>query len=427
MTRPITSEATESIYESLGPWQRRDTALGNTVDRWDLLHLCESMGQSLQKLDDVIRDRGETPGWAVVMDPDEAPAEWLPWLGQFVGVRLPEGEGDAESRVRIKTTPNFHRGGPDAMRNDVGATLSGDKQVYLVEKVGDAYHFTVAVRQTEAPETDWDPRRWRTRANTRLQHLWGFDETSGTALDEKGGWNGTLQGLATRIPALIGLGNALRLDGVGTSALSIASVAVGSTQFSLRMYAKVTVPGAGAGYIFDALTGVTSGWSLRVNTLGQLIVRSANGASTNDTTGTLAALTTGTLAAITITYDGTTVKIYINNTLAGSAAVTIVPPVTTTWRMGRQIGGANPIAVDLDDVAYFNQALSLAAITDLNDTTPTTAIARDAAVGQKPGGLIMEFLVVGGMTYALLAATEATYAAIPSDYATYADIPLGSI
>lgn len=125
----------------------------NADKSFPLLTLCEAIAGRLTQIEDVIRDDSITddPGWSIVMDVDRAPSEWLGWLAQFAGVRLPSGLSDADQRIRIKNTDGFKRGTPTAIVAAVQPFLTGTKTVYLVERHGSAYRLTVATKAAETP------------------------------------------------------------------------------------------------------------------------------------------------------------------------------------------------------------------------------------------------------------------------------------
>lgn len=152
MPRPVVSDTAEELYASLGPWARRDTDIGESSDEWRLLELCEALAGGLQAVNDVVRDTDDGPGWSIVMDADRAPIGWLPWLGQFVGVRIPAGLSEAEQRARIKNTDGFQRGTPEALKAAARSYLTGDQTVFFIERYGSPYRLQVATLDSETPD-----------------------------------------------------------------------------------------------------------------------------------------------------------------------------------------------------------------------------------------------------------------------------------
>ena len=93
-----------------------------------------------------------------------------------------------------------------------------------------------------------------------------------------------------------------------------------------------------------------------------------------------AALTANTWSYLALTYDGTTLRLYVNGTLVGSQAKT---GAITTSTNQLQIGGdslyAQYFSGLIDEVRVYNIALSAAAIqTDMNTpiSLPRTARRR---------------------------------------------------
>lgn len=110
---------------------------------------------------DIARDQDdETPGFAVLFDPDACPAAWLPWVAQFVGVAMLPNMTEAQMRVRLKETGGWQRGTPDAIMGAARQYLVGpdgtgsSATVFLNERAGSAYRFAVATLISETPDPD---------------------------------------------------------------------------------------------------------------------------------------------------------------------------------------------------------------------------------------------------------------------------------
>lgn len=142
------------LYVMLAPVARNDEETG-----WSLLILCNAIGEMFQLLDDWLRDTPDGPGWSILLDLDRSPPEALPWLAQFVGVRLLAGSTAAEQRTRIASTDGFRRGTPAAMRAAAEATLTGSRTVVFRERNGDpaitpdyAYYLDVTTYDDQTPD-----------------------------------------------------------------------------------------------------------------------------------------------------------------------------------------------------------------------------------------------------------------------------------
>jgi len=152
VARPVVSDAAERLWSSLGPWMRAD---GEDTG-WALLTLCEGfIGQAQSILSIVEDDDDGNPGWSSVMDVDRAPVEWLPWLAQFVGVRMVAGLDEAAMRLRIRSADGFDRGTPESIKAAARQFLIGPDGTHdtatvdLIERHGSAYRLTVTVHEAE--------------------------------------------------------------------------------------------------------------------------------------------------------------------------------------------------------------------------------------------------------------------------------------
>ncbi|MDP9024091.1 MAG: hypothetical protein M3N13_01785, partial [Candidatus Eremiobacteraeota bacterium] len=74
------------LIESLGPWMTLHLA-------W----LCDGIGASFEEVASIVLDvgfdgqPGYVPGYGKILDPATCPPAQLPFLGQFVGVSIPQG------------------------------------------------------------------------------------------------------------------------------------------------------------------------------------------------------------------------------------------------------------------------------------------------------------------------------------------------
>lgn len=168
MSRPVVSRVAEDAYEALEPggFTTHDAELG-----WPLLHYVAALVWPIVLVDewaatdetvvdrDVLSGPGH-PGWSLLLDVDRAPDEALPWLGQFVGVRLPPGESDpVVQREMIRATPGWKRGTREALTAAVQRTLTGERRVIVRERydgvrTDPAYQLRVTTIADETPDPD---------------------------------------------------------------------------------------------------------------------------------------------------------------------------------------------------------------------------------------------------------------------------------
>lgn len=142
--------AGQRLYESLAPIAHRDEDTG-----WHLLIYCAALGAMRQELSDLVADTDDGPSWSPLLDVERCPADLLPFLAKFVGVRLVEGEDEDSARDRVRTPAGFLRGTPAALVAAAQRTLTGTKTVVLLERdEGDAYALIVITRTGETPDAD---------------------------------------------------------------------------------------------------------------------------------------------------------------------------------------------------------------------------------------------------------------------------------
>ena len=147
----------ERLYIALAPVANQDSTVG-----WSLLIFANAIGQMYQLLDDWVRDTPEGPGWSGLMDLDRCPAVALPWLGQFVGARIPTGLTEAQQREWVGSTDGWKRGTTAALVGAAKATLTGSQRLVFRERDGAAqgdasspnyaYHLTCYSYASETPD-----------------------------------------------------------------------------------------------------------------------------------------------------------------------------------------------------------------------------------------------------------------------------------
>lgn len=143
------SRTAERLIDALGP-------MVNPDDESDHLRTyLEALARQLDFVADLSADDDDgTPGYSVLFDPDRVPAVLLPFVGQFVGVSMPEALDESQRRLRLRETDGFRRGTPAAIRGAARQYLTGTKTVYLIERQGSAYQLTVATNASETPDPD---------------------------------------------------------------------------------------------------------------------------------------------------------------------------------------------------------------------------------------------------------------------------------
>lgn len=109
-----------------------------------------AIGEMSQEIDTLVR--GDPP-WATLLDVDNIPAQYLPWLAQSVGVQLTEGMSEADQRTTIKKTGGWLRGTPASIKEAAKLHLTGSKTVIFRERNTSPYNFHVVTRTSETPDS----------------------------------------------------------------------------------------------------------------------------------------------------------------------------------------------------------------------------------------------------------------------------------
>jgi hypothetical protein len=156
----------EDLVAAFAPWMTPDladylTAIGGMFGEVELYAMAD---------DDEL-------GWSILLDPDAAPVQALPYLAQYVGERLPVGLDEAGMREWIKDAPNQRRGTVESIVRVAQRYLTGQRTVAVRERSGTGAnpedYLTVQTYTTETPNpavTFSDLRRDVVPADIVLTH-----------------------------------------------------------------------------------------------------------------------------------------------------------------------------------------------------------------------------------------------------------------
>lgn len=148
MAAPTLTHTAQRLYDALGPLATEDGAHGHA-----LAHLCSGVARSIDEVADLSRDLDDgTAGWSQLFDLDARPADWLPWIGQLIGVDVPSHLDEHARRLRIRGTAGFRRGSIGAIKAAAGQRLTGSRTVYIQERHGSPWRATVATLTSETPD-----------------------------------------------------------------------------------------------------------------------------------------------------------------------------------------------------------------------------------------------------------------------------------
>jgi hypothetical protein len=102
---------------------------------------------------------GEDDAWQVIVDPDRARVQDLPYVAQFVGERIPTGLDEPAAREWVKDAPHRRRGTVDSVWQAAQRKLTGSRTVTIIERDGisggdDPDRITVITYTDETPDPD---------------------------------------------------------------------------------------------------------------------------------------------------------------------------------------------------------------------------------------------------------------------------------
>ena len=207
--------------------------------------------------------------------------------------------------------------------------------------------------------------------NTRLDNVsssglkvwFRLDENTGSSTtDSISGIVGTLTGNATWATGTVG--RAITFDGTGDSVtIGDEPLLSGTTTYSFSCFVKIRIDDASHKYIIDNGTGTTR-WGLRKNASENLIYTEDSDQYTRNLPIPIA-----TWTRITIVKNGdtgTSTSIYQNNTLDGQVASGVMTTPTGNRYIGKVHSSSGAWDGVIDDVRYYDTALSIQDITDLS-------------------------------------------------------------
>lgn len=144
-----------ALYAALEPLAYDDAALG-----YPLFQYTAAIASMEDQVDTYASDTDDgRPGWSNLLDVDRCPSEALPWLAQFLGVKIDTSLADADQRNQIRNVDGFKRGTLGSIIGAAQKHLTGSQTVYYKERdsavdatAEGAYGLTVLTLTTETPD-----------------------------------------------------------------------------------------------------------------------------------------------------------------------------------------------------------------------------------------------------------------------------------
>lgn len=143
------SKLWEVLYEALGFHQDTDEATG-----FQLRQLCEVLMTPLQRVYDLVREREGRATGGTMLDPDNAPAEGLPYLAQYVGAKLLPNMDEQQRRDEIKRPSTWRRGETETIELVVKRELTGTAWIRIKPRTPGPGQIYIRVLAEQCPSPD---------------------------------------------------------------------------------------------------------------------------------------------------------------------------------------------------------------------------------------------------------------------------------
>lgn len=143
------SQLWEVLYEALGFHRDTDEETG-----YQLRQLCEVLMTPIQRVYDLVREREGRAAGGTMLDPDNAPAEGLPYLAQYVGAKLLPVMDEQQRRDEIKRPSTWRRGEDETIKLVATRELTGDAWVRIRPRYPDAGRIYIRTLLSETPSPE---------------------------------------------------------------------------------------------------------------------------------------------------------------------------------------------------------------------------------------------------------------------------------
>jgi large repetitive protein len=219
-----------------------------------------------------------------------------------------------------------------------------------------------------------------------------MEENGGTTLvDASGaGNNGTTVGGPTWVSSQTGLGLALNLNGTSQYATAPDSASLDITS-AITLAAWVRPEKVATQYLIKKAIispSGTNGYELSLSSTGKAFVRfnQVTNANTYRVDSDVIPATGTTWVHLAATYDGTTIRMYVNGAQSGTplAAAFAIATNNLVLGIGAESNGATKFQGAMDEVRVYNRALSATEILALA-TLPPPPVSADLAITNTDG------------------------------------------
>lgn len=120
----------------------------------DLLAFCVALTSPLQPIYDLVRERDDQKGWTILLDPQNVPAQFLPYLAQWVGAILTPGMGEEQRRLEIEQPTSWKRGQDPSIELVTKRELTGEKWVRIRQRTPAPGHTYIRTLLSETANPD---------------------------------------------------------------------------------------------------------------------------------------------------------------------------------------------------------------------------------------------------------------------------------
>lgn len=147
----------QGVLGSLAPWGARSQ---------DWLEYNAALGSMFDFVMSLVSPSGYPdeptyiPAWSTLLDPDNCPTAFIPFLAQFNGTAIPTGTSEGDARGIVKREAGFQRGTPAAIVAAAERFLTTGSTPTLMERTAadaataDPYHFCLVVDPAAITDID---------------------------------------------------------------------------------------------------------------------------------------------------------------------------------------------------------------------------------------------------------------------------------